>query len=271
MAAGQSSPLDVSAERLGLQLYAEVHRSSVERSLEGPTTRHWSGDLVLGRGPGLLFANLDTTRWQLLSPTQLRMELWRGLNASQRRRLAVVPQMLTDNAAIEASRRRPWRPQLPSDLLHVFARQIGGSRYQYLGATRPDSYGSGGSAFGRRLHIDCNLRTALPDELWQLLRSHRLAIDGLVIERGSNGELVELGNLGDVLEPLRRRQRAEASIRRRGLGELTYSKAGRSRVLTYSDPNGHPREARAGWEQGALDALWLFWADGFLAPWLEWL
>ncbi len=182
-----------------------------------------------------------------------------------------MPRMMTDNAAIEAQRRRPWRLQLPSVLVHVFARQSRGSRYLYLGTTRPGPCGSGSSAFGRRLHMDCNLRPALPDELWQLLRSHSLKLDGQVIERGPDGELVELGNLGQVLEPLRRRRRAEASIRRPGLGELTYSKTGRSRVLTYKDPGGYTRETRAGWEQGALDALWLFWVDGFLAPWLEWL
>lgn len=271
MVPGQSSPLDASARGLGIQLYAEVQRSSVERSLQGPTTRHWSGDLVLGPDAGLLFANLDTTRWQLRRPTQLRMELRRGLNASSGRRLAIVPQMLTDNAAIEAQRKRPWRLRLPSVPIHVFARQSRGSRYLYLGATRPGSYGSGSDTFGRRFHMDCTLRPALPDELWQLLRSHSLEIDGQVIERDPDGELVELGSLGDVLEPLRHRRRAEASIRRRGLGELTYSKAGRSRVLTYTDPGGRTREARAGWEQGALDTLWLFWAKGFLAPWLEWL
>jgi hypothetical protein len=269
MVAGGLGQLDPSAGRLGLQLYTVAHRSLTERLLQGPTTRHWSGDLVVGRDAALLFANLDTGRWRFSEPWRLRMELKRRPNTLSGRRPAIVPRMLT-NDAIEAQRRLRWQPYLPVVPVHAFAPQSRGSRYLYLGTTRPGPYGGGSSAFGRRVYIDCRLRPSVPDELWKELRSHTLEIDGQVIERGADGEVVELGNLGQVLEPIRRRRRAEASIHRRGLGVLTYSKAGRSRVLTYRDPRGHTRVTHAAWEQGALDALWLFWAEGFLAPWLEW-
>jgi hypothetical protein len=269
MVAGEFSQLDPSAERLGLQLYAVAHRSLMERLLQGPTTRHWSGDLVVGRDAALLFANLDTARWRLSEPWRLRMELKRRPNTLSGRSSAIVPQMLT-NDAIEAQRRLRWRPYLPVVPVHAFAPRSRSSRYLYLGTTRPGPYGWGSSAFGRRVHIDCPLRHSVPDELWKELRSHTLEIDGQVMERGADGEVVERGNLGQVLEPIRRRRLAEVSIHRRGLGVMSYSKAGQSRVLTYRDPRGHTTVARAAWEQGALDALWLFWVEGFLAPWLEW-
>lgn len=272
MVAGQPSPLDnSSAERLGLQLYAEVLRSSMARLLQEPTSRHWNGDLVVGRDAALLFANLDTGRWQLESPAQLRMVLRGRPNPSSGVRHATVPQMVTDDAAIRAQQRRRWRPYLPNVPTHAFARPRSGSRYLYLGTTRPGPYGWGSNAFGRRIHLDCRIRPPVPRELWQELCSHRLEIDGQTIEHGPDGEPLWPGTLGEVLEPLRRRRRVEVTILRRGLDEIIYSKAGRARVLRYKDSGGHTREARAAWEQEAQDALWLFWVEGLLAPWLEWL
>lgn len=272
MVAGQASPLDNSStEMLGLQLYVEVRRSSMTRLLQEPTTRHWNGDLVVGQDAALLFANLDTGRWEFESPWHLRMRLRRRPNPSSGVTRAIVPQMVTDDAAIKAQARRRWRPYLPSVPTHAFALQSRGSRYVYLGTTRPGPYGWGSGAFGRRVHVDCNIQPPVSHELWQELRSHRLEINGQTIEHGPDGKPLWPGTLGEVLQPLRRRRRAEARIFRRGLGEIIYSKAGRSRVLRYNDSGGHTSEARAAWEQAAHDALFLFWVEGFLSPWLDWL
>lgn len=253
MLPGQPGPIDSSsAERLGLELYAKVRRSSAERLLQEPTTTHWNGDLVVGRHAAMLFANLDNKagRWQLYSPTQLRMH--------ERR---------SDRSPV-----RSWRPYLPNLVIHAFALPSRGLQCLYLGTAQPGTYGCGISgAFGKSIHLDCKVQPPLPDHIWQELYTHRLEIDGQVIEHGPDGELLWPGTLGEVLDPLRRRRRAQATIHRRGLGKITYSKHDRSRVLRYTDRGGHTREARATWEQGAQDALWLFWTEGLLAPWLEWL
>lgn len=253
MVTGQPGPPDESpAERLGVELYAKVRRSSMQRLLQEPTTTHWNGDLVVGRHAAMLFANLDNMagRWQLCSPTQLRMH--------ERR---------PDRSPV-----RSWRPYLPNLVIHAFALPGRGLQYLYLGTAQPGAYGCEISgAFGKSIHLDCRVRPPVPGDVWQELCTHRLEIDGQVIEHGPDGELLWSGALGEVLDPLRRRRRAQATIHRRGLGKITYSKHGRSRVLRYTDRDGHIREARVAWEQGAQDALSLFWTRGLLAPWLEWL
>lgn len=167
-------------------MYSEVHRSSMERLLIEPTRRHWNGHLVVGRDVALIFANLDTIRWKFESPAQLRMELRGGLNPSSRVRYATVPQLVTDNAAIRAEARRRWRPYRPNVPAHAFALHSGGRRYVYLGTTRPGPYGGWGSnAFGRHAHMDCRIRPPVPFLVWKELRSHRLEIDGQVIDRVS--------------------------------------------------------------------------------------
>lgn len=262
----------IKPEMLGLDLYAEVRRAAMERLLEKPTSRHWKGDLVVGRDAALIFANLDTGRWHFESPGQLRMVLKGRLNPSSGARHAIVPQLITDNAVIMAKARRRWRPYRPNVPTHAFALQSGGSRYVYLGTTQPGPYGGWASnAFGTRAQMDCRIRPPVPSAVWKELRSHRLELDGHAIDRGPDGEPLSVWNLGEVLDQLRRRRRVEAKVFRRGLGELSYSKVGRARVLRYQDNNGRTREARASWEQGAQNALILFWTDGFLAPWLEWL
>lgn len=265
------TPILTQADVLGLDLYAVVRRSAMERLLEKPTSRHWKGDLVVGRDAALIFANLDTGRWHFESPGQLRMVLRGRLNPSSGARQEIVPQLTTDNAAIVAKARRRWRPFRPNVPTHAFALQSGGSRYVYLGTTRPGPSGWGSNAFGTRAHMDCRIRPPVPIAVWKELRSHRLELDGRTIDRGPDGEPLSLWNLGEVLDQLRRRRRVEAKVFRRGLGDLSYSKVGRSCVLRYQDNNGRTREAAGSWEQGAQDALTLFWTDGLLAPWFEWL
>jgi hypothetical protein len=156
-------------------------------------------------------------------------------------------------------------------MIHAFALSRLGQPYFYLGTVRVAAHGGTVSAFGKSIHVDCRVRPPVPFDLWRELRAHSLEIDGRLIEEGPDGEPVSAGTLGELLDPLRHRRLAEATIRYRGMGEIAYSKSGRHRVLTHKDRHGNIREAKAGWDQGAHDALSLFWVEGLPAPWLEWL